>query len=72
MVAENLFSAVKQTWSISTFCDEAISHFSVCLSVIRGFLAFKDMQVSPAATNSSYNEYDAVSWNCLQWDQFPG
>ena len=50
--------------SIATFCDEAISHLSVCLPVIRVFfLAFKERQANLAATNPSYNGNDVVSWN---------
>ena len=66
-MAENSFLPWSlQMWSsIATFCDEAISHLSVCLPVIRVFFffAFKERQANLAATNPSYNGNDAVSWN---------
>ena len=65
-MAENSFLPWSlQMWSsIATFCDEAISHLSVCLPVIRVFfLAFKERQANLAATNPSYNGNDVVSWN---------
>ena len=70
-MAENSFLPWSlQMWSsIASFCDEAISHLSVCLPVIRVFLfcfvffAFKERQANLAATNPSYNSNDAVSWN---------
>ena len=65
MAENSFFPWSLQMWSsIATFRDEAISHLSACLPVIRVFFfAFKERQASLAATNPSYNGNDAVSWN---------